>query len=84
MANGIVLKSSKEGDRLEIGCTHQNGLLYVVPSAANWVCEKKTVPAHALAGFLKDVFELNLSSIQEIAQKWGVYYRERPLDKLEL
>ena len=80
MDSGIVLKKSNGGDRIQISCKHQNGLIYVVPSTANWVCDEKSVHAHALAGFLKDVFDLNLQSIDEIAQKWGIYYRERPLD----
>tara|TARA_B100000686_G_scaffold182071_1_gene189100 strand:+ start:68 stop:310 length:243 start_codon:yes stop_codon:yes gene_type:complete len=80
MTSGIVLKRSSGGDRIQIGCKHQNGLVYVVPSNANWVCDEKSVHAHSLAGFLKEVFELNLPSIQEISQKWGIYYREIPLD----
>ena len=80
MANGLVVHQSNGGSRIEIACKHQNALVYIVPSTANWVCEDKSVHAHSLAGFLKDLFELDLPIVQEISQKWGIYYRERSLE----
>jgi len=44
---GINVKHDSGGKRLEIQCKHQNGLLYVVPSEASWVCTEELLHAHA-------------------------------------
>ena len=76
---GINIKHDSGGKRLEIQCTHQNGLLYVVPSEASWVCSEELLHAHALAGFFRQLAELKDQRVQEIMQRWGLYFRERPL-----
>jgi len=79
MAYGITVKKDTGGSRIEIQCKHQNGLVYVVPAEASWVCSEELLHAHALAGFLKDLTKLEHPQVQQIMQKWGIYYRERPL-----
>ncbi len=76
---GLNVKDDSGGKRLEIQCPHQNGLLYVVPSEASWVCSDELLHVHALAGFLKQLVELNDPRVQDAMQEWGLYYRERPL-----
>ncbi|MCH8206366.1 MAG: hypothetical protein IH956_05120 [Chloroflexi bacterium] len=76
---GINIKHGSGGKRLEIQCTHQNGLLYVVPSEASWVCTEELLHAHAIAGFFKQLAELKDQRVQELMQRWGLYFRERPL-----
>ena len=76
---GLNVKHDSGGKRLEIQCKHQNGLVYVVPSEASWVCSEELIHAHALAGFFKELVALNDQRVREIMQRWGLYFRERPL-----
>lgn len=79
MSYGITLKHGKGGDRLEIQCMHQSGLMYIVPSEANWVCSEEHLHAHALAGFLRELSEFEDISIVALMRRWGLYFRARPL-----
>ena len=54
-------------------------MIYVVPSETSWVCKPELLHVHALAGFFKQLSKLNDPEVQEIMQRWGVYYRVRPL-----
>ena len=79
MANGVAIKLGEGGSRVELQCQHQNGLLYVVPSEASWVCSDELLHVHALAGFLKQLVQLDDPQVNEAMQRWGLYFRERPL-----
>ena len=81
---GIKVKHDPGGKRIEMQCTHQNGLLYVVPSEASWVCSEELLDAHALAGFFSELVELNEPRIQGVMRRWGLYFRERPLSSQDL
>ena len=83
MPYGITVKQDQGGKRLEIRCMHQNGLLYVVPSDATWVCSQEHLHAHALSGFLGELIRLQNPQVKELMQRWGLYFRERPLDEEE-
>ncbi len=76
---GLTIKEDTGGKRLEMQCEHQNGLLYVVPSEASWVCSEELIHAHALAGFFRQMSELDDPRIKELMQRCGLYYRPRPL-----
>ena len=76
---GLTVKHDSGGKRVEMQCAHQNGLLYVVPSEASWVCSEELLHAHALAGFFKQLAELDNPQVKDIMQRWGLYFRERPL-----
>ena len=76
---GLHIKHDSGGKRLEVQCKHQNGLLYVVPSEASWVCSEELLHVHAIAGFFKQLVELDDQRVKEIMQRWGLYFRERPL-----
>ena len=77
---GLTVKQGSGGKRLEMQCTHQNGLLYVVPGDGSWVCSEELMHAHALAGFFKELIDLNDDRLHQIMQRWGLYYRSRPLE----
>ena len=80
MANfGLTVKQATPGKRIEMQCKHQNGLLYVVPSEATWVCSEELLHAHALAGFFKQLSKLEDQRVTELMQQWGLYFRERAL-----
>ena len=79
MPYGISVKHDQGGKRLEVRCVHEHGLIYVVPSEASWVCTEENLHAHALAGFFKELVELKSSRVKELMQRWGLYFRERPL-----
>ena len=79
MAYGITVKQDTGGTRIELQCKHQNGLVYVVPAESSWVCSEDLLHAHALAGFFKDLTRLRNAEVQRLMQKWGMYFRERPL-----
>ena len=79
MPYGLIVKHDRGGKRLEVQCPHQNGLLYVVPSEASWVCTDEHLHAHALAGFFKELVGLKSPQVKELMQRWGIYFRDRPL-----
>ena len=81
---GLIIKNDTGGKRLEMQCEHQNGLLYIVPSEASWVCSEELMHAHALAGFFCQVSELDDPRIKELMQRWGLYYRPRRLASSEV
>lgn len=81
MPYGITIKHDQGGQRLEVQCPHQNGLLYVVPSEASWVCHQEHLHAHALAGFFKELGGMKNPQVQELMHRWGLYFRERPLEQ---
>ena len=76
---GLTVKEGSGGKRVEVRCEHQNGLIYVVPAEASWVCTEDLRHVHALAGFFKQLASLNDPDVKEAMQRWGLYYRERPL-----
>jgi len=80
MAYGLTIKDDTGSKRVEMECSHQNGLLYIVPSEASWVCPQENLHAHALAGFFKELVGLNDPRIKGLMARWGLYFRERPLN----
>ena len=76
---GLVVKGESGSKRVELQCEHHNGLLYVVPSEATWVCSDQMLHVHALAGFFKQLAQLDDARVKEAMQQWGLYFRERPL-----
>jgi len=80
MTYGIVVKQGTGGTRVEVQCIHQSGLLYVVPSEASWVCSQEQLHAHALAGFFRELVELKDPRVRRLMQRWGLYFRTRPLE----
>ena len=76
---GLNVKTDTGGKRVELECEHQNGLLYVVPAESSWVCGEDLMHAHALAGFFRELLELEDERVHELMQRWGLYYRPRPL-----
>lgn len=80
---GLKVKQDTGGKRLEIQCSHQNGLLYVVPSEASWVCSEELLHVHAMAGFFRQLTELEDQRVHDLMQKWGLYFRPRPLETEE-
>jgi hypothetical protein len=83
MPYGLTIKEDIGDTRVEIRCAHQSGLIYVVPSEASWVCQPQYLHAHALAGFFGALLDLADPRITELMQRWGLYYRSRPLDTAE-
>ncbi|MCH7801781.1 MAG: hypothetical protein IIC24_09605 [Chloroflexi bacterium] len=76
---GLIVKQDSGGQRVELQCEHQNGLLYVVPGDSSWVCSDELRHAHALAGFFRELMELDDDRVQGLMQKWGLYYRPRSI-----
>ena len=80
MTYGVTVKQDIGSTRVEIQCDHQSGLIYFVPAEASWVCQPEHLHAHALAGFFRELIEPADPRITELMQRWGMYYRSRPLD----
>ena len=76
---GLIVKHGSKGKRIEMQCEHQNGIAYVVRGEANWVCDEDLLHAHSLAGFFRELGELDDDRVAHIMQRWGIYYRPRPL-----
>jgi hypothetical protein len=81
--SGFTIKGSSGSKQLEIGCEHQSGTLYVVRGERSWVCTDDLLPAHALAGFFKQLAELNDPEVKDVMRQWGLYFRERPTEPAE-
>ena len=77
---GLTVKQGSGGKRLDMQCSHQSGLLYVVPGDGSWVCSQELMDAHALAGFFRELMELDDDRVHRLMQKWGLYYRSRPIE----
>ena len=77
--NGITVKSGDGMTRVTVTCGHQSGLIYVVPASRSWVCSEELIPAHALAGFFRELVALKLGPVAELMQDWGIYYRQLPI-----
>ena len=81
--NGMTITPSDDMTRIQVTCQHQSGLLYVVPAERSWVCTPEQVPAHALAGFFRELVNLNDQRVAALMQDWGIYFRQLPLDTEE-
>lgn len=77
---GLSIRPGEGMTRIQATCAHQSGLLYVVPAERSWVCSTEHVPAHAVAGFFRELVALKDHRVQELMQLWGIYYRQLPLD----
>ena len=82
--SSLHIQLSTDMCRIPVTCSHQSGLIYVVPAEHSWVCSPEDMPRHALAGFFRELVKLNVRQIDELMQDWGIYYRQLPLpDEIE-
>ena len=81
--NGMTIKPGADMTRIRVTCPHQSGQIYVVPAERSWVCNPEQAPAHALAGFFRDLVNLKDDRVASLMQDWGLYYRQLPLDSEE-
>jgi hypothetical protein len=79
-APGLDIKGASGSKRVVVGCEHQRGMLYVVRSERSWVCSDELLPAHALAGFFKQLAASDEPAVKEAMRQWGLYFRELPLE----
>ncbi len=77
---GMTVKPGEGMTRIQVTCEHQSGLIYVVPAERSWVCSAENIPAHALAGFFRELVALKHPGVQDLMQQWGLYYRQLPLE----
>tara|TARA_Y100000294_G_C8244142_1_gene212079 strand:+ start:186 stop:452 length:267 start_codon:yes stop_codon:yes gene_type:complete len=71
------VKGDTGSKRIALECEHQSGVLYVVPAESSWVCSDDLLPVHALAGFFRQLKELDDPAVEDAMQRWGLYYRTR-------
>ncbi len=83
MAYGVTVKHDTGGVRVEVQCSHQSGMFYAVPAEASWVCQPQYLHAHSIAGFFRELMELGDPTVRQLMQRWGLYYRPRPLEPQE-
>ncbi len=76
---GLEIKGGTGSKRVEMACEHQSGVLYAVPGEASWVCPPELLHVHAIAGFFRELDELDSPEVREAMQRWGLYYRARAL-----
>ena len=79
--SGLDVIPGNDMTRIRVVCEHQSGLIYVVPADRSWVCDQVNLPAHALAGFFRELTSLENKEVQDLMQLWGVYYRQLPRDQ---
>jgi hypothetical protein len=75
---GLTITTGSDMTRIQVSCEHQNGLIYVVPAERSWVCSIEFLPAHALAGFFRELAALQLPVVRDLMKQWGIYYRSLP------
>ncbi len=80
VTNGLNVKVGQDITRMQISCEHQSGLLYMVPGEKSWVCSQEMMPAHALAGFLGELVEMEDPGVKAMMRRWGIYFRKLPLE----
>lgn len=78
--SGLDVIPGNDMTRIRAVCEHQSGLIYVVPADQSWVCDQANLPAHALAGFFRELTSLENKDVQDLMQQWGIYYRQLPKD----
>ncbi len=81
--HGLNIMPGKGMTRIMMGCKHQRGLVYVAPAEKSWVCSEEMLPGHALAGFLGELTAQRDERVEALMQRWGVYYRQMPLEESE-
>ena len=81
--SGLDIIPGNDMIRIKAVCEHQRGLIYVVPAERSWVCDKEYLPAHALAGFIRELTALDNTEVQGLMQQWGIYFRQLPNDQEE-
>ena len=79
--HGLNVVTGEGNTRVLLGCTHQRGLIYLVPAEKSWVCSEEMLPGHALAGFLGELTAQGDAKVEEMMQRWGIYFRQMPLDE---
>ena len=79
---GMTITPAQDMTRIQVTCEHQSGLIYVVPAERSWVCDPERIPAHALAGFFRELVALNHPQVREIMAQWGIFFRQLPIDAL--
>ena len=79
-AQGVTVKTGKDLARVQVTCPHQSGLIYAVPGDRSWVCTDELRPAHAMAGFFRELIALKDPRVADLMQQWGLYYRSLPLE----
>ena len=77
--SNLPMQLSTDMCRIPVTCSHQSGLIYVVPAEHSWVCSPEDMPRHALAGFFRELVKLNEPHVHDLMQSWGIYYRQLPL-----
>ncbi len=77
---GVTVSLGSGGTRIELACPHQSGVIYTVPGEMSWVCTPDLLHVHALAGFMRELVKLESPAVEALMQRWGVYYRERPVE----
>ena len=75
---GLDVIPGNDMTRIRAVCEHQRGLIYVVPAERSWVCKQEYLPAHALAGFFRELTALENNEVQGLMQQWGLYFRQLP------
>ena len=78
--HGMTVKTGEDMARIQVTCPHQSGLIYAVPGDRSWVCSDELRPAHAMAGFFRELLALKDPRVESLMHEWGLYYRSLPLD----
>jgi len=78
---GLDIIPGNDMTRIRAACEHQRGLIYVVPAERSWVCDKEYLPAHALAGFFRELTALESKEVEGLMQQWGIYFRQLPTEQ---
>ena len=81
--SGLDVIRGNDMTRIRAVCIHQRGLIYIVPAERSWVCDQEYLPAHALAGFFRDLSALESPEVRGLMQQWGIYFRELPQEQEE-
>jgi hypothetical protein len=81
--NGLTVNQGNDMTRIQVTCEHQSGLIYVVPAERSWVCTPEKAPAHALAGFFRELVAMEHPGVRDLMGQWGIYYRQLPLEEVQ-
>ena len=74
------IKHGDQSKRFQLKCDHRGGTLYIIPSEASWVCDESSFHAHALEGFFNDLLKITDPKIEDLFNKWGLFYRSEKFE----
>tara|TARA_Y100001960_G_C14561457_1_gene771015 strand:+ start:694 stop:948 length:255 start_codon:yes stop_codon:yes gene_type:complete len=81
--SSFSIEHGDQSKKFKLKCDHRGGILYIIPSEASWVCDDTSFHAHAIEGFFSDLLKISDPQIENLFNKWGMFYRSQKFESKE-